>query len=98
MKKLLAVRMLTGILTLAVVAGTAAGGGLAAEAVPTSEVVEGEATVVGTGPWLAKLVCAGCVGGILAAGGSSIVGLIAIASAHAAGVGLCAGACTVGFF
>lgn len=98
MKKLLAVRVLTGILTLVVAAGSAAGDGASAEAMPTSEIVDGGVAVVGTGSWLAKLACAGCVGGILAAGGSSIVGLIAIAGAHAAGLGLCAGACAVGFF
>ena len=98
MNKQMAVRVLTGVLALVMVVGSTAEGGFAAEAASTSEFVEdGGAAIVGTGPWLAKMACAACVGGILVAGGSSIVGLIAIVGAHAAGVGLCAGACVVGF-
>lgn len=96
MNRILAARVLTGILALAVAAGSMANSGVAPESVPVREIVDD--AIVGAGPWLAKLACAGCVGAILAAGGSSIVGLIAIASAYAAGVGLCAGVCTVGFF
>ncbi len=99
MKKHMAVRILVGIMALVVVAGAAAGGGIALEAGPIVETVaDGPDSITGTGPWLAKMACATCGGVILAFGGSSIVGLIAIVGAQAAGVGLCAGFCTVGFF
>ncbi len=97
MKKLMAVRTLAAVLTLFAMAGSTIGGNVPAEAATAVEIVDGEASVVGTGPWLAKIVCAGCLGTILFLGGSSILGLIAITVAAPGPVGLCAGMCTVGF-
>ncbi len=98
MKSQSVVRTIAGILALAAIPAAAIGGQVSADsalATPPAA-VESEA-VVGTGPWAAKIACAGCAAVAIAAGGSSIVGLIALVGAHAAGAGLCAGVCTVGF-
>ena len=85
MKSQSVVRTIAGILALAAIPAAAIGGQVSADsalATPPAA-VESEA-VVGTGPWAAKIACAGCAAVAIAAGGSSIVGLIALVGAHAA--------------
>lgn len=98
MKRQSVVRTIAGILALIAVPAAGIGGHVAADSAsttpPATPVAE---AVVGTGPWLAKFICAGCVAGAIAAGGSSVIGFLALAGAHGAILGACAGACTVGF-
>jgi hypothetical protein len=47
--------------------------------------------------WLQKLACIGCIGAILAAGGSSIAGLVLVAAMYPEAVALCGFACAVAF-
>ena len=97
MKRQSVVRNLAGILALIAVPATAIGGQVAADSASTTPPTPVAEAVVGTGPWIAKFICAGCVAGAIAAGGASVVGFLALAGANGAVLGACAGACTVGF-
>lgn len=98
MKKQSVVRTIAGILALIAVPAAAIGGQVAAGSAsatpPATPVAE---AVVGTGPWLAKFICAGCAAGAIVGGGSSVIGLLVLAGANGALLGACVGACTVGF-
>jgi len=59
--------------------------------------VERDVLAVEGGQVLARTGCVLCVGGILFAGGASIVGLIVLASAHPILTGACAFVCTLGY-
>ena len=61
------------------------------------EVVEREVSTVEGGQALARTGCILCVGGVLFAGGASIVGLIALAAAAPIATGACAFVCTLGY-
>lgn len=64
---------------------------------PGQEAVERDVLAVEGGQVLARVGCIGCVAGILFAGGASIIGLIALASAHPFVTGACAFVCTLGY-
>ena len=59
--------------------------------------VERDVIAVEGGQALARTGCVLCVGGILFAGGASIVGLIAVAAAAPFATGACAFVCTLGY-
>lgn len=68
----------------------------ATPAAPAAAVQTDVAGVEGQG-LLAKAACIGCMAGILAAGGSSIIGLVVIAAAFPEAVALCGFGCAVAF-
>lgn len=59
--------------------------------------VERDVVAVEGGQAIARAGCVLCVGGILFAGGASIVGLIALAAAAPVATGACAFVCTLGY-
>ena len=99
MRRTRGARILAGVLSLAVVsalaAPSAAPAPASADIAPSAEVVDGG--VVGGGPWLAMFGCAGCVAGVIAIGGTTVVGVAALLASHMVTAGLCAGVCTVAF-
>lgn len=98
MRKQSVVRTIARILVLVALPAAVIGGGTAADAATSTPTpATASVAVVGSGPWLAKIACAGCAAAAIAAGGSSVIGLVALVGAHAAGAGICAGVCTIGF-
>ena len=64
---------------------------------PGQEAFERDVLAVEGGQALARAGCIGCVAGLLFAGASSIIGLLALASAHPFVTGACAFVCTLGY-
>ncbi len=101
----IATRLVAGMMALALVAanvgqafqtqGSSAGEIVAADVAPSGG--QGADAITGAGPWLAKAACIACGGALIAFGGTTVVGVVALMIAGLPITVACLDYCATGF-